>query len=104
LRTRGLRAGFTGSSGGGITPKRVSPGRNQFTAVNELQNNQFNAGNLLNTNQFNARQAQENGQTLEQELQFLACHGLLHLLGWDHPDGASLEAMLRRQDKLLQRT
>ena len=51
-----------------------------------------------------ARQAQENGQTLEQELQFLACHGLLHLLGWDHPDGASLEAMLRRQDKLLQRT
>ena len=51
-----------------------------------------------------ARQARENGQTLEQELQFLACHGLLHLLGWDHPDTASLEAMLRRQDKLLQRT
>jgi hypothetical protein len=27
--------------------------------------------------------------------------GLLHLLGWDHPDDASLEAMLARQDQLV---
>ena len=50
-----------------------------------------------------ARQCEENGQTLEEELKFLACHGLLHLLGWDHPDAESLEAMLRRQDLLLRR-
>lgn len=50
-----------------------------------------------------ARQAQEHGHSLEMELQFLASHGLLHLLGWDHPDEASLEAMLQRQDKLLRR-
>jgi probable rRNA maturation factor len=26
---------------------------------------------------------------------------LLHLLGWDHPDDASLTAMLARQDRLI---
>jgi probable rRNA maturation factor len=49
-----------------------------------------------------ARQAMEAGHTLKLELLFLASHGLLHLLGWDHPDEASLETMLGRQERLLQ--
>lgn len=49
-----------------------------------------------------ARQAVEAGHSLERELTWLASHGLLHLLGWDHPDDATLEAMLARQDRLLQ--
>lgn len=48
-----------------------------------------------------ARQAPDHGHSLVEELQFLASHGLLHLLGWDHPDDASLAAMLARQEKLL---
>jgi probable rRNA maturation factor len=48
-----------------------------------------------------ARQAEEAGHGLEHELLFLASHGLLHLLGWDHPDAASLTAMLERQERLL---
>jgi probable rRNA maturation factor len=48
-----------------------------------------------------ARQAPEHGHSLEQELLFLASHGLLHLLGWDHPDEASLAAMLAQQEQLL---
>ena len=48
-----------------------------------------------------ARQAPDHGNSLARELQFLASHGLLHLLGWDHPDDASLQAMLARQDQLL---
>ena len=48
-----------------------------------------------------ARQAPEHGYDLEQELLFLASHGLLHLLGWDHPDEASLAAMLARQKELV---
>ena len=48
-----------------------------------------------------ARQALDQGQPLERELLFLASHGLLHLLGWDHPDQASLERMLERQERLL---
>ncbi len=48
-----------------------------------------------------ARQAGEHGHDLARELLFLASHGLLHLLGWDHPDDASLAAMLARQEALL---
>ena len=47
------------------------------------------------------RQAQEQGHSLQQELRWLVSHGLLHLLGWDHPDAASLAAMLARQDRLI---
>ena len=49
-----------------------------------------------------SRQAPEHDNNLEQELLFLASHGLLHLLGWDHPDDASLTAMLKRQAELVQ--
>jgi len=48
-----------------------------------------------------ARQADEHAHTLERELLFLASHGLLHLLGWDHPDEEALAAMLSRQEALL---
>jgi probable rRNA maturation factor len=48
-----------------------------------------------------ARQAAAAGTSLEAELLFLASHGLLHLLGWDHPDEASLATMLSRQEALI---
>lgn len=47
------------------------------------------------------RQAQERQHSLTYELCWLAAHGLLHLIGWDHPDDQSLEAMLTQQDRLL---
>lgn len=47
------------------------------------------------------RQAVQQGHTLETELAWLATHGLLHLLGWDHPDDESLTAMLNQQSILL---
>ncbi len=46
-------------------------------------------------------QAEERGHSLTYELAWLAAHGLLHLLGWDHPDDESLEAMLKQQDQML---
>ena len=49
-----------------------------------------------------ARQAAEHGNDLPRELLFLASHGLLHLLGWDHPDDTQLAAMLERQERLIQ--
>lgn len=48
-----------------------------------------------------ARQAQAQQHSLPIELAYLASHGLLHLLGWDHPDESSLGAMLEKQTNLL---
>ncbi|CAN1213034.1 Endoribonuclease YbeY [Tumidithrix helvetica PCC 7403] len=47
------------------------------------------------------RQATEQGHSVRQELAWLAAHGLLHLLGWDHPDRESLEIMLAQQEVML---
>lgn len=47
------------------------------------------------------QQAAQQGHSLETELAWLATHGLLHLLGWDHPDQESLAAMLNQQSSLL---
>ena len=49
------------------------------------------------------RQAQQQGHTLATELAWLASHGLLHLLGWDHPDEDSLMQMLAEQVILLRK-
>ncbi len=35
------------------------------------------------------------------ELHLMVCHGLLHLLGWDHVTDADAEAMERRERELL---
>jgi probable rRNA maturation factor len=47
------------------------------------------------------RQAPEHGYSLRKELAWLASHGLLHLLGWDHPDESSLLIMLDQQATFL---
>ena len=46
-------------------------------------------------------QAKEQQHSLITELAWLASHGLLHLLGWDHPDDSSLYKMLKKQANLL---
>lgn len=48
------------------------------------------------------QQAIEDQHSLEYELAWLAAHGLLHLLGWDHPDTSRLKEMLDQQKFLLQ--
>ena len=47
------------------------------------------------------RQASEENRTLSQEIAWLSAHGLLHLLGWDHPDEQRLVEMLDKQAQLI---
>jgi probable rRNA maturation factor len=49
-----------------------------------------------------SRQANLENHSLEIELAWLASHGLLHILGWDHPDEESLREMLTIQTELLE--
>ncbi|MGQ9556930.1 MAG: rRNA maturation RNase YbeY [Desulfurispora sp.] len=47
------------------------------------------------------RQAAEYGHSLERELGFLAVHGALHLLGYDHGEPAGEQEMLARSEAVL---
>ncbi|NTU70214.1 MAG: rRNA maturation RNase YbeY [Coriobacteriia bacterium] len=46
-------------------------------------------------------QAAEYGHTVEEELNLLLVHGVLHLLGYDHEDDGDAEVMQERERALL---
>ncbi len=48
-------------------------------------------------------QAIEYGHSEKRELSFLVCHGLLHLLGYDHMEKEEEKIMFGKQDKILER-
>jgi probable rRNA maturation factor len=58
-------------------------------------------GDIIISVETASKQAIVQGHTLTTELMWLASHGLLHLLGWDHPDEDSLTEMLIQQKALL---
>lgn len=46
-------------------------------------------------------QAEEYGHSMERELGFLAVHGFLHLLGYDHETAEEEKEMFQRQEEIL---
>ena len=49
------------------------------------------------------QQAEDYGHSFEREMGFLLCHGILHLLGYDHMTEADEKEMFGWQDKILDR-
>ncbi len=73
-----------------------------FPINEEMRSQALYLGDIVISVDTANRQATEQGHTLQTELAWLATHGLLHLLGWDHPDETSLLQMLDQQAVLLQ--
>lgn len=48
------------------------------------------------------KQAKEYGHSIEREMGFLVCHGLLHLLGYDHQTKEEETEMFGKQEKILE--
>ncbi len=67
----------------------------------ELELDSVILGDVIISVETASRQAQQLGHPLQLELLWLASHGLLHLLGWDHPDEHSLQEMISLQTSLL---
>ena len=47
------------------------------------------------------RQSDDGGMDIDEHIHFLLCHGILHLMGFVHPDEESLSVMLEIQDEIL---
>lgn len=60
-------------------------------------------GDVLISVERAAGQAQEYGHSLKREVAFLAAHGILHLLGYDHKSSDEEEEMKSRQIFILER-
>ena len=68
----------------------------------EMQDLPLYLGDIVISVETAQRQADQRQHSLQLELAWLAAHALLHLLGWDHPDEASLQSMLKQQERLLE--
>ena len=66
-----------------------------------LQMLPVNLGDIIVSFETATRQATCQNHVLATELAWLACHGLLHLLGWDHPSAERLDQMLLEQSRLM---
>lgn len=58
-------------------------------------------GDLVIAYPYSARQAAQYGNSVTAELQLLAVHGTLHLLGYDHQDSTEEAAMWAQQEQVL---
>ncbi|MFK4180204.1 rRNA maturation RNase YbeY [Staphylococcus cohnii] len=58
-------------------------------------------GDIIICTEVAQSQADEYGHLFERELGFLALHGFLHLLGYDHMDEVDEKEMFGRQDEIL---
>lgn len=58
-------------------------------------------GDIVISAETAARQAEEFGHGLEREIVYLAVHGLLHLLGYDHINDADKAVMRAKEEEAL---
>jgi probable rRNA maturation factor len=76
-------------------------------AFSQLEGEEFGAdgesvlGDVVISVETATRQAQEHGHGLDDEMDLLLVHGLLHLLGYDHEKPEEEKRMFARQDELL---
>lgn len=82
------------------TVEEQPPIKSEF--LEELAENEgLLMGDIIISLETAVRQAQEYGHSLEREVAFLAIHGFLHLLGYDHVEEAQTQVMRLREEAIL---
>lgn len=68
---------------------------------NAFPKNDVPLGEVIISVESAKRQADDNKIELQEEIRFLLCHGILHLLGFDHPDQESLDLLIQIQNEII---
>ena len=78
-----------------------------FPMISDFDNNKdlnfIELGDLLISFEMAFRQSLEFQHSIKKEMLWLASHGFLHLLGWEHNDEYELDNMLNFQEYLISR-
>lgn len=69
---------------------------------NFIIDNFISLGEVIISTETAKKQAEEREKNFNDEIYFLLSHGILHLLGFDHPDEGTLEDMLALQHEMTQ--
>lgn len=78
--------------------EEVGEGEVPMAAIDDMPRH---LGDLLISVETAKRQAAEYGHSIHREIGFLALHGFLHLLGYDHMSEADEKVMFGRQNEIL---
>lgn len=81
--------------------KRPNEKLKKFQKLADFDTNMLFLGDIVISKNVAKRQAQEYGHSLKREVCFLALHGFLHLLGFDHIKPEDEKVMNKLQDKIL---
>ena len=82
-------------------PTRAVLTSSDFCGLINPQNNACMLGDVVICTSVAKRQAKEYGHSFKREICFLALHGLLHLLGFDHETDADEKQMMALQNEIL---
>ena len=74
---------------------------NEFALDVNPDTGKLNIGDVVICRERAIEQAEEYGHSLKREMSFLALHGMLHLLGYDHVEPADEEQMTYIQKEIL---
>ena len=73
----------------------------KFTKFSDFDTNLLFLGDIVISKNVAKKQAREYGHSLKREVCFLALHGFLHLLGFDHIKEEDEKVMIKLQNKIL---
>jgi len=74
-----------------------------ISLVDEDEMSALMVGDIVLCPEFAVKQAQDAGHSLQEELELLTVHGVLHLLGYDHRESDEKAIMFGLQEEFLRK-